>query len=96
MAPRVVPFLIFLLLTAGQGEFGHASSYWFYLAKTVVGLWMIAEMWPLVTEMRWAFSWEAVAVGLGVLVMWIGLDPWFPHLHLSKDALARIKLRQLA
>ena len=84
MAPRVVPFFIFLLLTAGQGQFGHASSYWFYLAKTAMGLWMIAEMWPLVTEMRWAFSWEAVAVGLGVLVMWIGLDPWFPKLHLAK------------
>jgi hypothetical protein len=86
VAPRVVPFLIFLLLTAGQGQFGHSSSYWFYLAKTVVGLWMIAEVWPLVAEMRWAFSWEAVAVGLGVLVMWIGLDPWYAKLNLSKAA----------
>lgn len=87
LAPRVVPFLVFVLLTAGQGQFGAASAYWFYLAKTIVGLWLIVEVWPLVPEMRWAFSWEAVAVGVGVLVMWIGLDPYYPKLHLSKAAI---------
>jgi CAAX prenyl protease-like protein len=84
LAPRVVPFVIFLLLTFGQGQFGPASAYWFYLAKTVVGVWLIIETWPLVPEMRWAFSWEAVAVGLGVLVMWIGIDPLYPKLALAK------------
>ena len=60
--PRVAPIVIFILLTAGQGQFGPASAYWFYLAKTVVGLWLAVEMWQLVPEMRWAFSWEAVVV----------------------------------
>lgn len=87
LAPRVVPFIVFILLTAAQGRFGPASAYWFYLAKTVVGLWLIVEVWPLVPEMRWAFSWEAVAVGVGVLVMWIGIDPFYPKLNLSKAAL---------
>jgi CAAX prenyl protease-like protein len=87
LAPRVVPFFIFILLTAAQGWFGPASVYWFYLAKTVVGLWLIFEVWPLVPEMRWAFSWEAVAVGVGVLVMWIGIDPFYPKLNLSKAVL---------
>ena len=77
-AVRVTPFVIFVLLTAGQGKFGAASAYWFYLAKTLAGLGMILAMRPLVTEMRWAFSWEAVVVGVGVLVMWIGLDPHYP------------------
>jgi len=75
---RVAPFAVFLLLTAGQGQFGPASAYWFYLAKTLVGIWLIFAMRPLVAEMRWAFSWEAVAVGLGVVVMWVGLDPYYP------------------
>jgi uncharacterized protein len=75
---RVAPFVIFVLLTAAQGKFGAASAYWFYLAKTLVGAWLIFEVRPLVPEMRWALSWEAVAVGLGVLVMWIGLDPHYP------------------
>ncbi|HEX9048419.1 MAG TPA: CAAX prenyl protease-related protein, partial [Verrucomicrobiae bacterium] len=73
-----VPFVVFVLLTAAQGRFGPASAYWFYLAKTLVGAWLILEVRPLVPEMRWAFSWEALVVGLGVLVMWIGLDPFYP------------------
>jgi CAAX prenyl protease-like protein len=84
LVPRVVPFVIFLLLTAGQGWFGPASVYWFYLAKTVVGLWLLIEIRPLIPEMRWACSWEAVAVGLGVLVMWIGIDPFYPKLGAAK------------
>jgi len=77
-AIRVAPFVIFVLLTAAQGKFGDASAYWFYLAKTLVGAWLIWEIRPFVTEMRWVFSWEAVAVGLGVLVMWISLNPYYP------------------
>ncbi len=86
--PRVAPFVVFLLLTAGQGCFGPASAYWFYLAKTVVGLWLLLEIWPLVPEMRWALSWEAVAVGVAVFVMWVGIDSWYPKLTLSKAVAA--------
>lgn len=74
MLARVAPFVIFLLLTAAQGQFGTASAYWFYLAKTLVGLWLIFEIRPLVTEMRWAFSWEAVAVGVGIFAVWVGIN----------------------
>ena len=82
--PRVAPFIIFILLTAGQGQFGPASAYWFYLAKTIVGLWLVVEMWPLVPEMRWALSWEAVVVGVAVVVMWVGIDPYYPKLGFAK------------
>lgn len=75
---RVAPFIIFLLLTFCQGQFGAASAYWFYLAKTLVAVWLIWEMRPLVSEMRWALSWEAVVVGVGVFVTWVGLDPVYP------------------
>ena len=75
---RVAPFVVFLLLTYGQGKFGEASRYWFYLAKTLVGAWLLFEMRPFVAEMRTAFSWEAVAVGVGVFVMWVGLDGFYP------------------
>ena len=77
---RVAPFAVFLLLTFAQGQFGEASRYWFYLAKTLVGAWLLFEMRPFVTEMRAAFSWEAVAVGVGVCVMWVGLDGFYPKL----------------
>jgi len=71
---RVAPFAIFLLLTAAQGKFGAASACWFYLAKTLVGAWLIFELRPFVAEMRWAFSWEAVVVGVAVFAAWIGIS----------------------
>jgi hypothetical protein len=82
-AARVAPFLIFLALTVCQGEFGEESRYWFYLVKTLVGAWLVWEMRPLVLEMRWAFSWEAVVVGVAIFAVWVGLDRFYPHLMKS-------------
>ncbi len=78
LAARVAPFIIFLALTSCQGQFGAASAYWFYLAKTLIAIWLIWAMRPFVSEMRWTLSWEAVVVGIGVFVMWVGLDPFYP------------------
>ncbi len=73
-AARVAPFIIFVVLTALQGELGEASRFWMYLLKSLIGLWLIALMWPRVAEMRWKMSWEAVVVGVAVCVMWVGID----------------------
>jgi len=70
---RVAPFVIFLALTFCQGQFGEALRYWFYLAKTLVGAWLIWEMRPFVSEMRWAMSWEAVVMGVAVFAVWVGI-----------------------
>jgi hypothetical protein len=35
-------------------------------------------MRPLVGEMRWKLSWEAVVVGAAVFGVWVGLDPLYP------------------
>jgi uncharacterized protein len=75
---RVAPFIIFLLLTFLQGKFGPESHYWFYAAKTIVGAFLVWAMWPLVTEMRWSFSWEAVVAGVAVFALWVGIDPFYP------------------
>ncbi len=75
---RVVPFVVFLALTAAQGQFGEASRYWFYAAKTLVGTWFIWSIRPFVSEMCWAISWEAVVVGVAVFAMWVGLDGLYP------------------
>jgi CAAX prenyl protease-like protein len=77
---RVAPFLIFLALTFCQGKFGAASAYWFYFSKTIAGAWLVWEMRPLVLEMRWAISWEAILVGAGIFAVWVGLDAFYPHL----------------
>jgi CAAX prenyl protease-like protein len=71
---RAAPFVIFVLLTALQGKFGAASAFWIYFVKTLVGLWLVFEMRPFVAEMHWAFSWEAVVVGVGIFVIWVGIS----------------------
>lgn len=78
MPARVAPFAIFLFLTWCQGQFGEASRYWFYLAKTLVGAWVIWAARPFIPEMKWNWSWEALGVGIAVFVLWVGLDGLYP------------------
>ena len=84
---RVAPFAIFVALTALQGEAGESSpySYLLYLLKTGIGAWIVWEMRSFVSEMRWAFSWEAVAVGVLVFAAWVGLDGFYPRLSTLGD-----------
>jgi uncharacterized protein len=75
---RVVPFAVFAVLTVFQGRFGDASQYWIYALKTIVGAWLLWLMRHHIKEMKWNFSWEAVVVGAGVFVVWVGLDGYYP------------------
>ncbi len=77
---RVVPFVVFLLLGLTQGALGDGSRFWGYLFKTVVGAGLLWVIWPLVSEMRWRLSWEAVGAGILVFVIWVGLEGWYPKL----------------
>jgi len=79
---RTVPFFIFLILTRGQGMSDLPETrYWFYLAKILVGAWLVWEMRPFVAEMKWAVSWEAIVIGILVFVMWVGIDDWYPQVR---------------
>ncbi len=79
---RVVPYVLLVGLTVFQDSAGGSGRYWLYLGKMLVGAWCVWEMRALVPEMRWAFSWEAVAVGVLVFAIWVGLDPFYPKLEL--------------
>lgn len=83
---RVVPYVVLVALTVLQDSFAGPGRYWLYLGKMLVGIWCIWEMRALVPEMRWALSWEAVAVGILVFVLWVGLDPFYPKLQLLVKA----------
>ncbi len=88
---RAAPFVIFVLLTAGQGKLGEGSRYWVYLLKTIVGATMVWAMHPWVREMRWKWSWEAAMAGVGVFILWVGLDGWYPSIDtLCKQALCPV------
>lgn len=75
---RVAPFIVFAGLTALQGQFGAESRYWIYVAKTLAGVWLLWAVWPVVPEMRWKASWEALLVGVVIFFVWVGLDPYYP------------------
>ncbi len=77
---RVLPFILFLILTTCQGRFGIASHFWFYAVKMLIGIALIAWMWSQVQEMRWRMSWEACCVGLACFLLWVGLDGVIPRL----------------
>ncbi len=77
---RVAPLFVFALLTYCQGKFGEESRFWVYLAKTIVGAGMLWSLRSFLPEMRWNFSWEAVVVGVAIFAVWVGLDPFYPHL----------------
>jgi uncharacterized protein len=77
VAARVAPFFIFVALTACQDIFGDASKYWLYVGKSFVGLWLIWAVKPVVPEMRWTVSFEAIGVGVAVIVVWIAADPYY-------------------
>lgn len=79
-AARVLPFAVFVLLTCCQGKLGPTSTYWVYLVKTLVGAWLVWESRRFVQEMRWRLSWEAVAVGILVCIVWVCLDGLYPRL----------------
>lgn len=84
---RVAPFAIFLALTFCQGTSQTSTPFFFYLVKTIVGAWLLWEMRPYVAEMKWAFSVEAVLVGIAVFVMWVGIDNWYPKFSKAETPL---------
>lgn len=70
---RVLPFVLFVALTALQPYAGSSGLYWIYLAKTVAAGVLLWAFSAAVPEMRWNFSWEALLVGVAVFVLWIKL-----------------------
>ena len=83
---RVLPFVVFLVLTSCQGNLGPESHYWVYLAKCVIGAWMIWVTWPLISEMRWAISFEALIAGTLVFILWVALDVLYPKFSQPNDS----------
>jgi CAAX prenyl protease-like protein len=75
---RVAPYVVILILTFVQDAGSGPVRFWMYLAKMLVGIWCIWEVRSVATEVRWAFSWEAVAAGVLVFAIWVGLDPYYP------------------
>ncbi|HAB15416.1 MAG TPA: CAAX prenyl protease-related protein [Verrucomicrobiota bacterium] len=77
---RVLPFAVFVLITALAPGLFAGSEYWLYAVKTAgvaALLWWLRRWLP---EMKLAFSASAVAVGVAVAVLWWGLEGRIPTL----------------
>jgi uncharacterized protein len=77
---RVIPFAAFVALTMIQGRLGDTAQYWIYALKTAIAAWLLWLLRPYIKEMKWSFSWEAVAAGVMVFAAWVGLDGHYPTL----------------
>jgi len=75
---RLAPLFIFVVITAAGALAGGNAMFWLYAVKVFIGAWLIREMRPYVPELRWAFSWEAVLIGVVIFAIWVGLDPYYP------------------
>ena len=80
---RALPFLVVLLLTQLQGRFGPASAFWMYAVKTLAGAALLLLWRKKITEMKWAFSPEALLVGILIFGVWVGLDGHYPPIPLA-------------
>ena len=47
---------------------------------------MIWVTWPLVSEMRWAISFEALIAGTLVFILWVALDVLYPKFSQPNDS----------
>jgi CAAX prenyl protease-like protein len=84
--PRVLPFVLFLVLGSLQGKLFPGSEYWLYAVKTVLVGWMLWALRGLLAEVKWTFSWEGLAVGVVIAALWIGLSGHVPTLGDIWDA----------
>lgn len=84
VSARFVPLFVYVLIGAAA-LLGGDWMFWSYIAKVFIGGYMVWVMRPLVKEMRWAVSWEAVLVGVLIFVVWVGIDPYVPRNTLFFD-----------
>jgi uncharacterized protein len=82
---RFLPLAIWLGI-GSLSLFGGDLKFWAYMAKVVVGVWIVWEMRRYIPEIRWTVSWQAIVVGVVIFVAWVGLNPYYPmNTLLMKD-----------
>lgn len=77
--PYVVPFALYMGFVALQG-YVNLSLAWMYPVRVLVVTAALVWFRNQYEELRPNFSWTAVAVGLAAIVIWIGIDPFYPYL----------------
>ncbi len=73
--PYVLPFAVYMAFLTLQTP---TNLTWMYPVKTIVVAATLLYFRKEYPELRLSFSWLAVAIGLAVIVLWIGIDPYYP------------------
>lgn len=89
-AARVAPFVCFVVLTALQGKLGPDSHFYLYTLKTFLGAWMVWAVRKSVPELKVAWTMPAILTGVGVFVLWVGLDGLYPSLSKLGGMLSKL------
>jgi len=79
--PRVLPLIVYLLIPALGSKLLPHPDYWLYVIKVAVVAGLVIWFRPRLPELRWSFSWIAVAVGFGIAVVWEVLSRQVPGLE---------------
>ena len=77
---RVLPFAVYLAIPALGGAWLPQHEYWLYLVKVMIVAGLVIWLRPRLPEMRWAFSWAAVGVGLAIAILWELASNYVPGL----------------
>ena len=74
--PYIAPFAIYALFLMVQSR---QNLVWIYPLKTIAVAAALLFFWKYYEELRPGFSVLAVVVGLIAIVIWIGIDPYYPQ-----------------
>ena len=75
---RMVPYVVIVALTVFGDSMNGPLRFWMYAIKMLVGAYCIWQVRDITTEVRWAFSWQAVVVGVFICFIWVAMDPYYP------------------
>ena len=79
----VAPFALFLLLTE-IGRWIPGSLLWIYPVKTILAGVLLVWFRRAYSEVKLEFSWLAIAVGLVIFMLWLGMEGYYPLLFKSR------------
>jgi len=77
--PYVIPFGLFIAVTAAQGIAPDAVK-GLYPAKTFLVALLLVVLLPWIPSLKPTYSAQSVSVGLLVCVIWVAIDGFYPHL----------------
>ena len=78
--PYVAPFAVYMVFLLLQSRLPESTLTWMYPVRAVAVLATLIYFWRYYEELKWNFSPLAVAVGLVAIVIWIGIEPFYPKL----------------